>query len=132
LPNAFARSAAPRCVRSVSSPGCSAFWIMARITSPRRYVAELRDDNLQMTRRMRATHTLCDKHGDVASASLLENWIDEAEGRTWFLYEAKRRDPEVTTFRLDTPDHIESGKRHDNILQTYRGNPRGCSERAGV
>src|SRR6201991_3091930 len=70
----------------------------------------LRDDNLQMTRRTRATHTLCGEHGDVASASPLENWIDEAERRTWFLYEAKRRDPEVTTFRLDTPDHIESGK----------------------
>ena len=93
-------------------------------------LAELRDDNLQMTRRMRATHTLCDEHGDVAS--LLENWIDEAERRTRFLYEATRRDPEVTTFRLDTPDHIESGKRHDNILQTYRGNPRRCSERAGA
>jgi starvation-inducible DNA-binding protein len=51
-------------------------------------LAELRDDNLQMARRMRATH------GDVASASLFENWIDEAERRTWFLYEATRRDPE--------------------------------------
>jgi starvation-inducible DNA-binding protein len=34
---------------------------------------------------------LCDEHGDVASASLLENWIDEAERRTWFLFEASRR-----------------------------------------
>jgi starvation-inducible DNA-binding protein len=44
-----------------------------------------------MTARMRETHALCDEHGDVASASLLENWIDEAEGRAWFLYEATRR-----------------------------------------
>jgi starvation-inducible DNA-binding protein len=47
---------------------------------------------LQMTARMRAAHTPCGEHGDVASASLLENWIDEAERRTWFLYEATRRD----------------------------------------
>jgi starvation-inducible DNA-binding protein len=39
---------------------------------------------------MRETHSLCDEHGDVASASLLENWIDEAERRTWFLFEASR------------------------------------------
>ena len=40
---------------------------------------------------MRETHALCDEQGDVASASLLENWIDEAERRTWFLFEATRR-----------------------------------------
>jgi starvation-inducible DNA-binding protein len=40
---------------------------------------------------MRAAHTVCDEHEDVASASLLENWIDEAERRTWFLFEAARR-----------------------------------------
>jgi starvation-inducible DNA-binding protein len=34
---------------------------------------------------------VCDEHGDVASASLIENWIDEAERRAWFLYEASRR-----------------------------------------
>jgi starvation-inducible DNA-binding protein len=39
---------------------------------------------------MRETHGLCAEHGDVASASLLENWIDEAERRTWFLFEASR------------------------------------------
>ena len=41
--------------------------------------------------RMREAHDLCDEHGDVASASLIENWIDEAERRTWFLFEASRR-----------------------------------------
>jgi starvation-inducible DNA-binding protein len=50
------------------------------------------EDNVQLTARMRATHGLCDEHGDVASASLLEPWIDEAEGRTWFLFEATSRD----------------------------------------
>jgi starvation-inducible DNA-binding protein len=40
---------------------------------------------------MRETHDLCDEHGDVASASLLEVWIDEAEGRAWFLFEAARQ-----------------------------------------
>lgn len=53
-------------------------------------LAELKDDNLQLTQHMRETHDLCDEHGDVATASLLENWIDEAERRTWFLYEATR------------------------------------------
>jgi starvation-inducible DNA-binding protein len=40
---------------------------------------------------LRGTHGLCDEHRDVASASLLENWIDEAERRTWFLFEAAGR-----------------------------------------
>jgi starvation-inducible DNA-binding protein len=53
-------------------------------------LAELREDNLRLTAYMRETHELCDEHGDVATASLLENWIDEAEGRTWFLFEATR------------------------------------------
>jgi starvation-inducible DNA-binding protein len=54
-------------------------------------LAELRDDNMRLTTSMRETHDLCDEHGDVATASLLENWIDEAERRTWFLYEASRK-----------------------------------------
>ena len=53
-------------------------------------LAELRDDNKQLVANMRETHGLCDEHGDVATASLLENWIDEAERRTWFLFEATR------------------------------------------
>lgn len=55
-------------------------------------LAELREDNIELTARMRETHSLCDEHGDVATASLLEVWIDEAEKRTWFLFEAGRRD----------------------------------------
>ena len=54
-------------------------------------LAELRDDNLQLVSHMRETHEICDEHRDVATASLLETWIDEAEGRVWFLYEAGRR-----------------------------------------
>jgi starvation-inducible DNA-binding protein len=53
-------------------------------------LAELRDDNIQLAARMREAHGLCDEHGDMASASLLETWIDEAEGRVWFLLEASR------------------------------------------
>jgi len=63
----------------------------ADYVSPQDMLAELRDDNKDLTQRMRETHDLCDEHGDVASASLLENWIDEAERRTWFLFEASRR-----------------------------------------
>jgi starvation-inducible DNA-binding protein len=63
----------------------------ADCVTPLDMLAELRDDTVQMAARMRETHALCDEHGDVASASLLENWIDEAEGRSWFLFEATRR-----------------------------------------
>jgi starvation-inducible DNA-binding protein len=54
-------------------------------------LAELRDDNKQLAANLRETHRLCDEHDDVATASLLEVWIDEAERRTWFLFEATRR-----------------------------------------
>jgi starvation-inducible DNA-binding protein len=60
----------------------------ADYVTPLDMLAELRDDNKQLAANLRGTHGLCDEHGDVASASLLENWIDEAERRTWFLFEA--------------------------------------------
>jgi starvation-inducible DNA-binding protein len=44
-------------------------------------------DNQELTKYLRSTHEICDRHNDVATASLLENWIDETEQRTWFLYE---------------------------------------------
>jgi starvation-inducible DNA-binding protein len=53
-------------------------------------LAELREDNLALAGYMRETHSLCDEYGDVATASLLENWIDEAEQRVWFLFESGR------------------------------------------
>jgi starvation-inducible DNA-binding protein len=62
----------------------------ADYVTPRDMLAELRDDNKQLTAHLRETHGLCDEHGDVATASLIEVWIDEAERRTWFLYEATR------------------------------------------
>jgi starvation-inducible DNA-binding protein len=54
-------------------------------------IAELRDDNAKLTINMREVRSLCDEVGDVATASLLENWIDEAEKRTWFLLECGRQ-----------------------------------------
>ena len=54
-------------------------------------LAELRDDNQRVVASMREAHGLCDEHEDVATASLLEVFIDEAEKRVWFLYEASRR-----------------------------------------
>jgi starvation-inducible DNA-binding protein len=62
----------------------------ADFVTPRDMLAELRDDNKELAARMRETHDLCDEHRDVATASLLEVWIDEAERRTWFLFEATR------------------------------------------
>jgi len=63
--------------------------------APRQMLNELYEDNRQLAARLRSAHALCDEHGDVASASLIENWIDEAEQRIWFLYETTRPDPEL-------------------------------------
>jgi starvation-inducible DNA-binding protein len=60
----------------------------ADFVTPMDMLAELRDDNKALVASLRETHGLCDEEGDVATASLLENWIDEAERRTWFLFEA--------------------------------------------
>ncbi len=65
----------------------------ADYVTPLDMLAELRDDNKQLTASLREAHALCDEEDDVASASLLEVWIDEAERRTWFLFEASRRNP---------------------------------------
>jgi starvation-inducible DNA-binding protein len=63
----------------------------AEFVTPDDMLSELREDNKRFTASMREVHDLCDEHGDVATASLLENWIDEAERRVWFLFEATRR-----------------------------------------
>ena len=62
----------------------------ADYVTPLDMLAELREDNSRLAARMRETHSVCDEHGDVATASFLEIWIDEAERRTWFLFEASR------------------------------------------
>ena len=66
----------------------------AEYVAPLDMLAELRDDNKQMAAAMREAHGVCDEAGDVASASLIEVWIDETERRTWFLFEASRRGDE--------------------------------------
>ena len=58
--------------------------------SPQEMISELCDDNQPLTRSLRATHEICDRHNDVATASLIEVWIDETERRTWFLAEITR------------------------------------------
>jgi len=63
----------------------------AEFVTPMDMLAELRDDNKQLVANLRETHGVCEEHEDVATASLLEIWIDEAERRTWFLFEATRR-----------------------------------------
>jgi starvation-inducible DNA-binding protein len=54
---------------------------------PKEMLSELCADNQLLVRALRSTHEVCDRHNDVATASLIENWINEAERRTWFLYE---------------------------------------------
>jgi starvation-inducible DNA-binding protein len=59
----------------------------AEVVSPKDMLAELCADNQQLTRFLRSTHEVCEQGNDVATASLIENWIDETERRTWFLSE---------------------------------------------
>ena len=62
----------------------------AEFVSPGDMLNELMDDNKTVIRNMRAAHEIADKHDDVATASILEVFIDEAERRNWFLFEASR------------------------------------------
>jgi starvation-inducible DNA-binding protein len=62
----------------------------AGFVEPSDMLAELRQDNQQLASLLRGAHGVCDEHGDIATASLIEVWIDETERRTWFLFEAGR------------------------------------------
>ncbi|SCY33422.1 Dps family protein [Nitrosospira sp. Nsp13] len=63
----------------------------ADYVEPLAMLAELREDNKTLAARLRQAHDVCDKHRDIATASLIEVWIDETERRTWFLFEASRQ-----------------------------------------
>jgi starvation-inducible DNA-binding protein len=60
----------------------------AESVTPAGMLSELREDNLLLVSALRELHDICDRHNDIATASLIENWIDEADGRIWFLAEA--------------------------------------------
>ena len=62
----------------------------ADYVEPSDMLAELRDDNKTLATRLREAHDVCDEHRDIATASLIEVWIDETERRTWFLFESSR------------------------------------------
>ena len=62
----------------------------ADYVTPHDMLAELRDDNKELLKHMRILHEVCDEHGDIATASLIENWVDETEQRVWFLCETGR------------------------------------------
>jgi len=62
----------------------------ADYVTPLDMLSELREDNEQLAAALRAAHDVCEAHGDIASASLIESWIDDAEGRIWFFYESTR------------------------------------------
>jgi starvation-inducible DNA-binding protein len=63
----------------------------ADFVDPHDMLAELRDDNIQLTSRLRQVHNVCQASRDIASCSMIEVWIDQAEQRTWFLFEATRK-----------------------------------------
>jgi starvation-inducible DNA-binding protein len=58
--------------------------------TPKEMLAELADDNQRLTRFLRSTHEVCDRHDEVATASMIEIWIDQAERRTWYLSQIVR------------------------------------------
>jgi starvation-inducible DNA-binding protein len=62
----------------------------ADYVAPADMLSELREDEEALAKRMLAVHSLCDDAGDIATASLLENWIDQTERRIWFLFETTR------------------------------------------
>jgi starvation-inducible DNA-binding protein len=68
----------------------------APYVEPQDMLAELREDNGQLARNMREAHGLCDEVRDVATASLLETFMDETERRAWFLYEVSHAAPHQT------------------------------------
>ena len=63
----------------------------ADYVTPADMLSELHEDEKALALRMVAVHTVCDEAGDVATASLLENWIDQSQRRSWFLFESTRR-----------------------------------------
>jgi starvation-inducible DNA-binding protein len=83
-------------VRKIGSPTLKSVGAVAKLqrvldndadyVEPSDMLAELRDDNASLTSHMREAHEICEKHRDIASASLLETWIDETERRVWFLF----------------------------------------------
>jgi starvation-inducible DNA-binding protein len=74
----------------------------AEYVEPQEMLAELREDNKTLTARLREAHNVCEEHRDVATASLIEVWIDETERRAWFLFESTRRG--------------NRGERHDELV----------------
>ena len=87
-------------VRKIGGSTFRSIGQMARITriadndadyvTPADMLSELWEDNKALVLYLKTAHGLCDDAGDVASASLIENWIDETQRRAWFLYEAYR------------------------------------------
>lgn len=63
----------------------------ANYVEPSDMLAELCQDNIKLTSRMRTAHDICDKYNDTATASLIEEWIDQTEQRAWFLFETSRK-----------------------------------------
>lgn len=88
-------------VRKLGGPTIKSIGQVARIqrvqdndadyVGPTDMLAELAEDNRMLVERLRESHDVCDEHRDVATASLIEVWIDESERRSWFLFETTRR-----------------------------------------
>ena len=80
----------------------------ADYVTPSDMLAELRDDNKELLKHMRILHEVADEHGDIATASLIENWVDETEQRVWFLFETGTADRGLATPASPAPVLIAS------------------------
>jgi starvation-inducible DNA-binding protein len=97
----------------------------ADIVAAGHMLAELCQDNAQLVVHLRNAHTLCGEYGDVATVSLIENWIDEAERRVWFLYEA-------TQVEAEAREHATMGEsRQQPTLRTRTAQGRKSGASAG-
>jgi DNA-binding ferritin-like protein len=94
----------------------------AERVAPGDMLAELRADNQELTRNLRSAHELCEKHNDVATASLIENWIDETERRTWFLSEILGHMSRLTTDN-GSQNEVSTMSVIDSTIQTADARP---------
>ncbi|HJP60656.1 MAG TPA: DNA starvation/stationary phase protection protein [Gemmatimonadaceae bacterium] len=95
----------------------------AEYVDPIDMLAELRDDNRSLVSALREAHNVCEKYEDVASASLIEVWIDESERRAWFLFEASGRSTVSTSAVAGNVAKPGNGAKSENGARTDRPSP---------
>jgi len=88
----------------------------AENVEPLDMLAELAEDNRVLATSLRRAHNVCDRNGDIATASLIEAWLDEAQRRNWFLYEASR-DGDLTRTEAPATKRVRNAVRREDLEQ---------------